>query len=108
MLDVSFSEILVIAVVALIVVGPEKLPRVARALGLLAGRLQRYVTTVKTEIEREIRVEELRNLEQKAQQIGSAVRSEIMHETQQVGETLDGAANVVEAVAKPPANKSAA
>ena len=47
MFDVSFSEMMVIAIVALIVIGPEKLPKVARTIGALVGRMQRYVATVK-------------------------------------------------------------
>jgi sec-independent protein translocase protein TatB len=58
--DVGFSELMVIAVVALIVIGPERLPRVARTLGHLFGRLQRYVNEVKADISREIELEELR------------------------------------------------
>src|SRR6267378_8605518 len=58
--DVGFSELMVIAVVALIVIGPERLPRVARTLGHLFGRLQRYVHDVKAAINREIELDELR------------------------------------------------
>ena len=60
MFDVGFSELMVIALVALIVIGPERLPRVARTLGHLFGRLQRYVNDVKADINREIELEELR------------------------------------------------
>src|SRR5260221_181368 len=55
---------MVIAVVALIVIGPEKLPRTARTLGHLFGRLQRYVNDVKADINREIELDELRKLQQ--------------------------------------------
>jgi sec-independent protein translocase protein TatB len=58
--DVGFSELMVIAVVALIVIGPERLPRVARTMGHLFGRLQRYVNDVKADINREIELDELR------------------------------------------------
>jgi sec-independent protein translocase protein TatB len=58
--DVGFSELMVIAVVALIVIGPERLPRVARTLGHLFGKLQRYVNDVKADINREIELDELR------------------------------------------------
>jgi len=58
--DVGFSELMVIAVVALIVIGPERLPRVARTMGHLFGRLQRYVNDVKADINREMELEELR------------------------------------------------
>ncbi len=50
MFDIGFSEIIVIAVVALIVIGPERLPKVARTLGHMFGRLQRYVNDVKADI----------------------------------------------------------
>ena len=62
MFDIGASEIFVIGVVALIVIGPERLPRVAKTLGHLFGRLQRYVSEVKSDINREIELEELRNL----------------------------------------------
>jgi len=50
--DIGFSEMVVCAVVALVVIGPERLPRVARTLGVLFGRLQRYVATVKSRTKR--------------------------------------------------------
>ena len=63
MFDVGFSELMVIAVVALIVVGPERLPKVARTLGHLFGRMQRYVSDVKSDIEREMKLDEVRKLQ---------------------------------------------
>lgn len=68
MFDVAFSELVVIAIVALIVIGPEKLPKVARTLGALAGRLQRYVANVKSDIEREMQFEDLQKLQQEIKQ----------------------------------------
>ncbi|HTR57312.1 MAG TPA: Sec-independent protein translocase protein TatB [Casimicrobiaceae bacterium] len=67
MFDVGFSEIAVIAVVALIVIGPEKLPKVARTLGHMFGRLQRYVNEVKADINREMEIDELRKLQTQVQ-----------------------------------------
>lgn len=67
MFDVSFSELLVIAVVALIVIGPEKLPKVARTLGALSGRMQRYIAQVKEEVNRETRFEDLQQLQSEIQ-----------------------------------------
>jgi sec-independent protein translocase protein TatB len=64
MFDIGFSEIVIIAVVALVVLGPEKLPKTARTLGHLFGRLQRYVADVKADINREIELDELRKLQQ--------------------------------------------
>ena len=59
MFDVSFSELLVIAVVALLVIGPEKLPKVARTVGAFTGRMQRYMAQIKEEVNREMRFDEL-------------------------------------------------
>jgi sec-independent protein translocase protein TatB len=57
--DIGFSEMVVCAIVALVVIGPERLPRVARTLGVLFGRLQRYVTQVKADINREMDMADL-------------------------------------------------
>lgn len=81
MFDVGFSEMLVIAVVALVVIGPEKLPGVARTVGGWFGRLQRYVNDVKADINREIELEELRKFktqfEEAAQSLDSGFRNEV-------------------------------
>lgn len=63
MFDIGFSEMILIAVVALIVLGPERLPKAARTAGQLIGRLQRYVSGVKADIERELQLEELKKLQ---------------------------------------------
>lgn len=68
MFDIAFSELLVIAVVALLVIGPEKLPKVARSVGAFTGRMQRYMAQVKEEINREMRFEELQKLQQEIKQ----------------------------------------
>src|SRR5262249_38933551 len=65
--DIGFSEIVVIAVVALVVLSPEKLPKTAATLGHLFGRLQRYETDVKADIRREIDRDELRKLQEHVQ-----------------------------------------
>jgi sec-independent protein translocase protein TatB len=65
--DIAFSEIALIAVVALVVIGPERLPKVARTLGHMFGRLQRYVNEVKADINREIELDELRKLKSEVQ-----------------------------------------
>ena len=71
MFDIGFSEIVVIAVVALIVIGPERLPKTARMLGHLFGRLQRYVNEVKADINREMELDELRRLKQEVKSAAS-------------------------------------
>ncbi len=60
MFDVGFWEMILIAVVALLVIGPERLPEVARKTGMWVGRMRRFVTNVKADIDRELRQEELR------------------------------------------------
>jgi sec-independent protein translocase protein TatB len=80
MFDIGFSELLVIGVVALIVIGPEKLPRMARTVGVLAGRLQRYVADVKADINREIELEELRKMRDSMQQAASNFESSVQSE----------------------------
>ena len=64
MFDVGFSELILIAVVALVVIGPERLPKVARTVGALVGRMRSYVATVKVEVEREMQLEDLKKLQQ--------------------------------------------
>ena len=59
MFDIGISELFVIGVVALVVIGPERLPKVARTMGVLFGRLQRYVGQVKADINREMELAEL-------------------------------------------------
>lgn len=68
MFELSFGKMMIIAVVALIVLGPEKLPRVARTLGHLLGRARSYANQVKQDIDREMQMEELRKLQQQAQE----------------------------------------
>ncbi|APR03506.1 Sec-independent protein translocase protein TatB [Thauera chlorobenzoica] len=79
MFDFGFSELIVIGVVLLVVVGPERLPRVARTAGHLLGRVQRYVSDVKSDIQREMQLDELKKLQeqvrQQAQELESSVRS---------------------------------
>lgn len=77
MFDIAFSEIVVIAVVALIVIGPERLPKVARTLGHMFGRLQRYVNEVKADINREMELDELRKLKSEVQSAASEFESSI-------------------------------
>ena len=68
MFDFSFSELVVIMVVALIVIGPERLPKVARTMGHLWGRAQRYINGIRADIERDMHMDELKQLKQKVEQ----------------------------------------
>ena len=78
MFDISFAELMMIAVVALLVVGPDKLPQVARTVGAFVGRLQRYVAQVKEEVNRDVRFEELQKLQQEIKQGADQVESSMM------------------------------
>jgi sec-independent protein translocase protein TatB len=80
MFDIGFTELMVIGVVALIVIGPERLPRVARTVGHLAGRLQRYVADVKADINREIELDELRKMRDSMQQAASNFETSVQSE----------------------------
>ena len=102
MLDFSFSEMIVVGVVALVVLGPERLPRLARTLGALVSRAQRYVNDVKSDINREIEMEDVRKfrtsitsaateLEQSVRQGVDAVSNEVANQTQQWNASLENA-----------------
>ena len=86
MFDIGFTELMIISVVALIVVGPERLPGVARTAGHLIGRLQRYVADVKADISREADLDELRKTKDSMQQAASEFESS-MHEDLRKAET---------------------
>ena len=92
MFDLGFSELLVIALVALVVIGPERLPRVARTLGHLAGRLQRYVADVKADINREVELDELRKMRDSVQGAASEMQSSFNSELQKTESALNAAA----------------
>ena len=97
MFDIGFSELLVIGVVALVVIGPEKLPRMARTIGHLAGRLQRYVADVKADINREVELDELRKMRDSMQQSASNLESSVQGE---LNKTADDLNKSVESVAE--------
>lgn len=88
MFDIGFSEMMVIAVVALIVIGPERLPKVARTVGHLMGRLQRYVNDVKADINREIELEELRKFKDEFEQSARSVESDVNAELKKAEESF--------------------
>ena len=68
MFDVGFFELLLIAVVALLVVGPERLPKLARTAGMWLGRGRRFINSVKDDIDREIKADELKQILEKQKQ----------------------------------------
>lgn len=80
MFDVGFWELSIIAIVALLVIGPERLPGVARTVGLWLGRIRGFVTSVKADIDKELKTEELKRIMDKQAQ--SAGLHEIVEETE--------------------------
>ena len=85
MLDLGISKMALIGAVALIVIGPEKLPRVARTVGTLLGRAQRYVNDVKAEVNRAMDVDELKHMKDSFEQTGREVERSL----HQVGTNID-------------------
>lgn len=84
MFDIGFSELMVIGIVALLVLGPERLPKVARTTGHLLGRLQRYVSDVKSDINREMQLEELKKLQDEARQAAMSMETNIRSQVAEV------------------------
>ncbi|WP_374328725.1 Sec-independent protein translocase protein TatB [Azonexus sp.] len=80
MFDIGFSELMVIGIVALLVIGPERLPKVARTLGHLLGRAQRYVNDVKSDINREMQLDELRKLQAQVSESARSLESSVRQE----------------------------
>ena len=89
MFDIGFSELLVIAIVALIVIGPERLPKVARTLGHLFGRMQRYVNDVKADITREMELEELRKLQSSVEDAARSIQNSVNKEISETESALN-------------------
>lgn len=77
MIDLGISKLALIGVVALVVIGPERLPKVARMAGTMFGRAQRYINEVKSEVSREIELEELRKMQKEMQEAASNVEQSI-------------------------------
>ena len=98
MFDVGFSELIVIAIVALVVIGPERLPKVARTAGHLLGRMQRYVNDVKADISREMQLDELKKLQAEMQESARSFERSISSEVQVVEQLVDQTAQSVQSV----------
>jgi sec-independent protein translocase protein TatB len=82
MIDLGLSKLAIIGVVALVVIGPEKLPKVARMAGTLYGRAQRYLNDVKSEVSREIELEELRTLQKTVQEQAENIKADVENSIQ--------------------------
>ena len=96
MFDIGFSELLVCGVVALVVIGPERLPKVARTLGVLFGRLQRYVTQVKADINREMELAELGKVKSEFESAARSFQTDIESKAREVEHDMRSATESIE------------
>ena len=108
MFDVGFSEIFVIALVALIVIGPERLPKVARTLGHLFGRMQRYVNDVKADITREMELDELRKLQSSVEDAARSIEHSVTREISTAESQLNSIAATAADAAPAPSSDNVA
>ena len=96
MFDVGFSELIVIGIVALVVIGPERLPKVARTLGVLTGRLQRYVAQVKSDINREMELSELSKVKSEFESAARGFQGEVQGRAAEVEREIRDAQSAIE------------
>lgn len=89
MIDFGFDKIALIGAVALIVIGPEKLPRVARTIGHLFGKAQRYVSDVKAEVNRSIELDELKKMKTEFEDAARDVQHTVEKEVQTASKTFE-------------------
>lgn len=109
MLDIGFSELLLLAIVALVVLGPEKLPHAARIAGAWIGRIRRTVSSLQAEIEREVAAQEMKaqmeRMQQQIQELGGSVIADVKAETRHLEEGFrDVGQAVADAAATPSDN----
>jgi sec-independent protein translocase protein TatB len=88
MLDFEVSKLAVIGAVALVVIGPEKLPRVARTVGTLLGKAQRYVSDVKAEVNRTMEMEDLKKMKESMDSAMTDVQSSVLNATTQLNQGI--------------------
>ena len=115
MFDVSFSELMLIGVIALIVIGPERLPKVARTVGHLLGRAQRYVNEVKSDIQKEMDLKEIGDIKHQMEDAARSVQSSmtasvdelksaVNQPTQAIKDSLDEARQALDPLSPAPQN----
>lgn len=95
MFDIGFTELILIGVVALVVVGPQRLPVATRTIGTLLGRAQRYVNDVKSDIQRQVDLEELRKVQQQVKTMGEELQSSVQNVEKEVGSVTSSVSDSV-------------
>ncbi len=106
MFDLGLSKLAVIGVVALVVIGPERLPRVARTVGTLLGRAQRYLADVKAEVNREMQIDELKSMRDHVKSAASSFESAVHDNLRQTESDLNSAFETSPVTAALPASSS--
>lgn len=99
MFDFSFGELAVIGTVALVVLGPERLPKVARQVGDWVGKAQRYVSQVKSDINREMELAELKKLQEEARSAAQSVQSAVQGVESEISKTASELGTATETAA---------
>ena len=108
MLDFGFDKMALIGAVALIVIGPEKLPRVARTVGTLLGKAQRYVADVKAEVNRSIELEELQKMKSQFETAARDVHETVHREFNETRDAIAGDMSSLGDAGNPPVMKPVA
>jgi sec-independent protein translocase protein TatB len=107
MIDLGLAKLALIGAVALVVIGPEKLPKVARMAGSLFGRAQRYINEVKSEVSREIELDELRKMQQEVKDAAHDIENSIAKNVSQVeSELRSGWGDAASSSSRPPPTSS--
>jgi len=101
MIEISFGKLVLLALVALIVLGPEKLPGAARTAGALLRRVRNGWESVRAEVERELEVEEIKRAAREAAAQAEAAQNEFKDSVQQVRQPVDEAVSTLKAAATP-------
>ena len=93
MFDLDVSKLAVIGAVALVVIGPEKMPRVARTIGTMLGKAQRYISDVKAEVNRSMDMEDLKKMKETMDSAMTDVQSSVLNATTQLNQGIENLGN---------------
>lgn len=91
MIDIGLSKLMIVGVVALIVIGPEKLPRVARTAGALFGRAQRYVNDVKTEVSQQMAMEDIQKMKNSVEEAARTAQASVSKTISETNQSVESA-----------------